>query len=170
MSSEILLVMLLDERACMKEKVWYEDALSEFNFILEDFKTKTDFSTRVIFIKFDTQPTVVLDCVDINDVPLLTSENYNPNGDTPFFNSLEYALDAAAVAKNEAEEVHFAIFTNGYNLSSVGNATEETGDMIELFEEYGWRFYWQIIKTQELGQLIKMQCDSRLKMAETAFS
>ena len=157
MTSKYLLVMLLDERINMREHYWYNIAIQEFNVILKLFKTEKNTSTRVVFIKFNTQPTVVLDCVNINDVPLLSNENYNPgNGKTPFYDSLKYAINLAENVKTESEKVHFGIFTNGNENNSKDITPGEVASMIESKENDGWTFMWQVIPWEKLIELKKL--------------
>ena len=133
MSSESLLVILLDESSNMKEIS--DKVINGFNKFVNFIDSMGSVDT--ILIKFNTSQTISFRG-RFKDMPLLTNENYNPEGETALNDSVVYAINLIDDIKTEFQKVIFATFTNVNNCLQIADL--ECIGMIDTRKMDGWAF------------------------------
>lgn len=121
-----------------------EDTKGGFNTFVED-QREEDGKATVSLHSFATHVDSVYEAKEIEDAPLLTDENYTPQGQTALHDAIVEAIDCAdafvdeAEAEDEPENVIVVVLTDGKE-----NASETPHDVVreqvEAHQEKGWEF------------------------------
>lgn len=123
------------------------DTINGFNSLIEKQKADTNGDVHVTVVLFDTRFNVLYDCVDIKEIPKMTSKDYFPSGGTALLDAVGSTITSVGkrLADTPEEErpanVMFVITTDGYENSSKEYDQKQIADMIEHQKtKYSWTF------------------------------
>lgn len=128
------LVFLIDRSGSMygSEK----DTIGGFNSFIEKEKAK-DFDVKVTTILFDHDYEVLYKRRDINDVAMMTSDEYFVRGSTALLDAIGRTI--TALDKEATGKVLFVIMTDGLENSSVEFSKSQIKKMID---SHDWEFLY----------------------------
>lgn len=126
-----------------------DDAIGGFNAFLEGQK-EVDGEARMSLVTFANQYNMVIDSVELNEVPELTTESYRPSGGTALLDAIGITIDKIGKRLRDLDEserpesVIIAIMTDGgENASQEYTAPDQIKKMIEHQEnKYNWKFLY----------------------------
>lgn len=139
------LVVIMDRSGSMWPLA--DDTINGFNSLIEKQKADTNGDVHVTVVLFDTRFNVLYDCVDIKEIPKMTSKDYFPSGGTALLDAVGSTITSVGkrLADTPEEErpanVMFVITTDGYENSSREYNQKQIADMIEHQKtKYSWTF------------------------------
>lgn len=139
------LVVVMDRSGSMWPLA--DDTINGFNSLIEKQKADTNGDVHVTVVLFDTSFNVLYDCVDIKEIPKMTSKDYFPSGGTALLDAVGSTITSVGkrLADTPEEErpanVMFVITTDGYENSSREYNQKQIADMIEHQKtKYSWTF------------------------------
>lgn len=139
------LVVIMDRSGSMWPLA--DDTINGFNSLIEKQKEDTNGDVHVTVVLFDTRFNVLYDCVDIKEIPKMTSKDYFPSGGTALLDAVGSTITSVGkrLADTPEEErpanVMFVITTDGYENSSKEYNQKQIADMIEHQKtKYSWTF------------------------------
>lgn len=123
------------------------DTINGFNSLIEKQKADTNGDVHVTVVLFDSKITTLYDCVDIKEIPEMTSNDYCPLGCTALLDAIGSTITSVGkrLADTPEEErpanVMFVITTDGHENSSKEYNHKQVADMIEHQKtKYSWTF------------------------------
>ena len=139
------LVVIMDRSGSMWPLA--DDIVNGFNSLIEKQKADTNGDVHVTVVLFNTSFNVLYDCVDIKEIPKMTSKDYFPSGGTALLDAVGNTITSVGkrLADTPEEErpanVMFVITTDGYENSSREYNQKQIADMIEHQKtKYSWTF------------------------------
>lgn len=139
------LVVIMDRSGSMWPLA--NDTINGFNSLIEKQKADTNGDVHVTVVLFNTSFNVLYDCVDIKEIPKMTSKDYFPSGGTALLDAVGNTITSVGkrLADTPEEErpanVMFVITTDGYENSSREYNQKQIADMIEHQKtKYSWTF------------------------------
>lgn len=139
------LVVIMDRSGSMWPLA--DDTVNGFNSLIEKQKEDTNGDVHVTVVLFNTSFNVLYDCVDIKEIPKMTSKDYFPSGGTALLDAVGSTITSVGkrLADTPEEErpanVMFVITTDGYENSSKEYDQKQIADMIEHQKtKYSWTF------------------------------
>lgn len=153
------LVVIMDRSGSMWPLA--DDTINGFNSLIEKQKADTNGDVHVTVVLFDTSFNVLYDCVDIKEIPKMTSKDYFPSGGTALLDAVGNTITSVGkrLADTPEEErpanVMFVITTDGYENSSREYNQKQIADMIEHQKtKYSWTFMFlgANIDAESVGQ------------------
>ncbi len=130
------------------------DMIGGFNSFIKTQKEANIGECRVFAYKFDTDYEIIFENMDINSVPLLDENSYQPRGGTALYDSLGFTIDnmgkrlANTDEDERPEKVLIVTITDGQDNSHVENIKEcehytsqKVKEMVKhQTENYKWDF------------------------------
>ena len=123
------------------------DTINGFNSLIEKQKSDTNGDVHVTVVLFDSAMETLYDCVDIKEIPEMTSNDYCPLGCTALLDAVGSTITSVGkrLADTPEEErpanVMFVITTDGHENSSKEYNHKQVADMIEHQKtKYSWTF------------------------------
>ena len=136
-----LVVFILDESGSMNSVRL--EAVDGFNEYTETLKGD-DLPTTMSLITFNTRGLkVVIDTIDIQEIPMMTAYEFRPTGGTPLLDAIGISIlqtDEFLEATQDEYNVMFTIMTDGHENSSRNFSAEAIKDLINEREDLGWIF------------------------------
>lgn len=139
------LVVVMDRSGSMYPLA--DDTINGFNSLIEKQKADTNGDVHVTVVLFDSKITTLYDCVDIKEIPEMTSNDYCPLGCTALLDAVGSTITSVGkrLADTPEEErpanVMFVITTDGHENSSREYNQKQIADMIEHQKtKYSWTF------------------------------
>lgn len=139
------LVVIMDRSGSMWPLA--DDTINGFNSLIEKQKADTNGDVHVTVALFDSKVTTLYDCIDIKEIPEMTSNDYCPLGCTALLDAVGSTITSVGkrLADTPEEErpanVMFVITTDGYENSSKEYNHKQVADMIEHQKtKYSWTF------------------------------
>lgn len=136
-----LVVFILDESGSMNSVRL--EAVDGFNEYTETLKGD-DLPTTMSLITFNTRGLkVVIDAIDIQEIPMMTPYEFRPSGGTPLLDAIGISIlqtDEFLEATQDEYNVMFTIMTDGHENSSRNFSAEAIKDLINEREDLGWIF------------------------------
>lgn len=139
------LVVVMDRSGSMWPLA--DDTINGFNSLIEKQKADTNGDVHVTVVLFDSKITTLYDCVDIKEIPEMTSNDYCPLGCTALLDAIGSTITSVGkrLADTPEEErpanVMFVITTDGHENSSREYNQKQIADMIEHQKtKYSWTF------------------------------
>ena len=136
-----LVVFILDESGSMNSVRL--EAVDGFNEYTETLKGD-DLPTTMSLITFNTRGLkVVIDTIDIQEIPMMTPYEFRPSGGTPLLDAIGISIlqtDEFLEATQDEYNVMFTIMTDGHENSSRNFSAEAIKDLINEREDLGWIF------------------------------
>ncbi len=159
------IICVVDKSGSM-EKV-QDDTIGAFNRFLEDQKKASGTATFSLTL-FDTQYELRHSGVPIKDVPVFTTDNYNPGGYTALLDAVAKTIDEVGkrlAATNEAdrpEKVLFMILTDGQENSSKEYTLKQVIERIKRqTETYKWQFVFLAAGVEAFEGAVKLGIDKQ---------
>lgn len=118
------------------------DVIGGFNTLLADQKL-VEGEARLTHVQFDDQYSLRYAGRDIQDVPMMTTDTYEPRGCTALLDAIGRTLDEQGkrIADEKwADKVIVSIRTDGYENVSKEYSHKRIKEMIEHAEAHGWVF------------------------------
>lgn len=138
MSEKVIeLIMVLDESGSMdniKDKT-----IKSINGLLDEQRTAGP--TNVTIVKFSNIPQAIVCGEDINNLSVLTSEDYDPNGRTALYDGIGMAIEMADkrnVIVNDNTGVMLVIVTDGWENASHKYNLLSIRELLQQKEKDGW--------------------------------
>ena len=139
------LVVVMDRSGSMWPLA--DDTINGFNSLIEKQKADTNGDVHVTVVLFDSKITTLYDCVDIKEIPEMTSNDYCPLGCTALLDAIGSTIISVGkrLADTPEEErpanVMFVITTDGHENSSREYNQKQIADMIEHQKtKHSWTF------------------------------
>ena len=137
------LVFILDESGSMSglEK----DTIGGFNSLIEKQKNKKG-DVVVTTVLFNVENKIIQDRVNINEVKLMTNEDYTPNNCTALLDAVGTTINRINEKRKELKEEYIptktmvVITTDGFENSSVEYDYKDIKKLIGKQKELGWEF------------------------------
>lgn len=127
-----------------------KDIIEMFNSFLQK-QVKLPGKTTLSLVQFDDEDPyeILVDMQEVQLVPLLTNEQYQPRGMTPLLDAIGKGMNdlqekiRKMKKSRQPESVLFAVFTDGFeNHSKEFSFKDISTRMKELEKKYGWQFYF----------------------------
>jgi len=140
--ADTLIRVVLDRSGSMGGRVRH-DTIGGYNEYLRELKEKNPGRTLFSLYQFDSSGSVTnlectVDSVDLNAVPELTLETYQPRGGTPLYDAVGQVImqteDQIKASQNKPN-VLLVIITDGENTDSQGYQDSDVKGMIKRLEE-----------------------------------
>ncbi len=140
--ADTLIRVVLDKSGSMGGKVRH-DTIGGFNEYLAELKAKNPGRTLFSLYQFDstgitTNLERTVDNIDLNDVPELTLETYQPRGGTPLYDAVGQVIiqtEEEIKASQNKPNVLLVIITDGGNTDGHGYQDADVRGMIKRVEE-----------------------------------
>lgn len=139
--ADTLIRVVLDRSGSMGGKVRH-DTIGGYNEYLAELKAKNPGRTLFSLYQFDSSGTTNLECsvdsVDLNEVPELTLETYQPRGGTPLYDAVGQVImqtEEEIKASTNKPNVLLVIITDGENTDFQGYQANDVKGMIKRVEE-----------------------------------
>ena len=122
-----------------------DDTVGGFNAMIEENRLEPG-EAKVSTIIFNNRSHVLLDRVDIEDVPRLTRRTYRCSGCTALLDAVGAAIEHTALVQRvqprgyQADKVLFVITTDGMENASRRYGYAQVKHLIEQQRELGWEF------------------------------
>ena len=138
---ETLINFILDETGSML--VHKTKTISAFNEYVKSLKSKSE-PTKMTLTKFNsTKVEMVYVDKDINDVPELNEQNYQPDNLTPLYDAIGKTVkEVSDKTKGKDQLVLIAILTDGEENASREYSKEGIKLLITEKEKQGWSFVY----------------------------
>lgn len=140
-----LIAVVLDRSGSMGSI--FEDTCGGFNRFVEEQKKETSDEALMTLTQFSTDYNVVFNARPLNEVPLLSQENYRIGGGTALLDAMGKTINDVGAAlrampdSERPEAVVFVVITDGEENSSREFTKDKIGEMIKHQEEkYAWNF------------------------------
>lgn len=114
-----------------------EQVINGYNRFMSDQREKGG-QTRVTFIQFNETRQVIFQGADINSVPQLTWNDFQPNGMTALNDSVGFVVTEHMHKCSEDETNIIAILTDGAENSSREYTSEQVKALLEEVQAKGW--------------------------------
>ena len=114
--SKTLIVIILDKSLSMKTRK--EEVVSAYNELIENQKTLKNDSARLALITFNDKIHLTQQPTDLNNIKLLTIDNYDCSGFTALYDAIVYGIKVADEVQLPDEQVIMSIITDGENNAS----------------------------------------------------
>jgi len=139
------LIFILDQSTSMGRM--QEEAIAGFNeYVAEQKKVKG--KAKLTLVLFDSKYQVVHDQVDINDVPLLTSSVYRPQGMTALQDAIGRTIYTYKDTAKKGEKTFVTILTDGYeNVSKEYEGEAGRNAVMKLIKEVQDELKWEVMFT-----------------------
>ncbi len=137
------LVFILDASGSMSGLE--DDTVGGFNAMVDENRGLPG-EAKVSVVTFNNRSRVMLDRVDIDEVPRLTRKRYRCGGCTALLDAVGGAIEHIDLVQRvqpkgyEAQKVLFAITTDGMENASRKYTYEHVRHLIESHREMGWEF------------------------------
>jgi uncharacterized protein YegL len=125
-----------------------DEAIGGLNKFLDDQKAE-DGDANITIALFDDHYDVIYDNVDIQTIPQITRDMYNPRGMTALYDAIGLTMTsigkrlAKTAEEDRPEKVMIVILTDGQENSSCEYSASKIADMIKHQEEtYSWAFVY----------------------------
>jgi len=125
-----------------------DEAIGGLNKFLDDQKAE-DGDANITIALFDDHYDVIYDNVDIQTIPQITRDMYNPRGMTALYDAIGLTMTsigkrlAKTAEEDRPEKVMIVILTDGQENSSCKYSASKIADMIKHQEEtYSWAFVY----------------------------
>jgi uncharacterized protein YegL len=125
-----------------------DEAIGGLNKFLDDQKAE-DGDANITIALFDDHYDVIYDNVDIQTIPQITRDMYNPRGMTALYDAIGLTMTsigkrlAKTAEEDRPEKVMIVILTDGQENSSCEYSASNIADMIKHQEEtYSWAFVY----------------------------
>ena len=121
------------------------DTIGGFNATINDQKTLEE-ETRVTTILFDNFFEILLDRIDLQDLPTLTEKDYFVRGSTALYDAVALGINKIVNVQKQtkqdgrADKVIMVIITDGYENSSRETNAVMLHKMIDGCKKDGWEF------------------------------
>lgn len=131
------IIFILDRSGSMNSVL--NDTIGGYNTYVAEQKDDAG-KVRFSLIQFDDRYEVHHSNVDINDVPLLTTETFRPRGGTALFDAIGRTIAEALDNEDPAEQTIVTILTDGEeNRSSDWNYSSLQTQIKKAQDERGWQ-------------------------------
>jgi len=136
-----LIVIVLDESGSMADKK--SDILGGFNEFLKEQKELTDDVASAIFLKFNSEVTIVNECKPIAEVAELTKDTFKPGGSTALYDAIFDGVTLGEKVESDVDRVLCLIMTDGEENASRKIHAKGIRDLIKRKEDEGkWTFLY----------------------------
>jgi uncharacterized protein with von Willebrand factor type A (vWA) domain len=105
------IIILLDESGSMGASK--EQVINSVNKFIVDQKSVKDDNAKVYFLKFSSSVTTLYSGISLDDLPLLTKENYQPSGFTALYDAIAEGVDQVEKKKAKEDRAICLIITDG---------------------------------------------------------
>ena len=175
---KVEIVAVVDKSGSMSSKV--NDVIGGFNSFIAEQKALPG-EAYMSVVLFDTEHSVLHECVDIQKIPELTAKTYIPMGGTALLDAVGDTIDSVGKRlKNtdpdkRPDKVIFVIMTDGEENSSLKFKHKDIKEKIEhQTEKYSWEFVFigQGLNTWDDAQRmgISAQCYASMSMSGAGVS
>lgn len=142
MKKKMFIHFIMDESSSMNSS--QQETIDGFNKYIEEQKENKDVDILVSLTKFNTDVSHVFYARAINDVPLLDTKNYSPNGSTALRDAVGLAIQEAdkSLVRESGSDYSFlfVVFTDGEENASRQFSPSQIKEMVQGKESMGWKF------------------------------
>ena len=111
-----IIIILLDESGSMEDSK--DEVLKSVNDFITNQKSVKDDNAKLYLLTFNSFVKTLYSGVPLEDIPLLTENDYQPNGFTALYDAIAEGVNQAEKNKNKEDRVICVIITDGEENSS----------------------------------------------------